>query len=136
MPIVLTPHSYQSADAKIKKAFKRAILHHFDVMSEGIRYFGKKICLHIVFVLKESSKDKDVDNMAKLLIDGLKNVLFSDDKEIIHLSIVKIRQQDPEEFININIRESNLQDNSDVFSEEFFHKFSGPKLRLDNFLED
>ncbi len=136
IPIVLPPHSYQSTNAKLKRAFLKAILYRFQEMPPGSHYLGKKVCLHVVFVMAKSRKDKDVDNMAKLLLDGLKDVLFSDDKEIVHLSVVKIQQQDPEEYIYVNIRESNLPNNENVFSEKLHHSFAVPVLDLKDFLED
>lgn len=135
IPIRIPPHSYQNRDPEIKKAFKRALRHRFSERPIGSHYFDKKICLHVVFVLADGREDKDVDNMAKLLLDGLKDVIFSYDKNIGHLSVVKIRQQDAEEFVYINLRESKLSTTEDVFSERLHHSWAGAEmLNLDDFI--
>jgi Holliday junction resolvase RusA-like endonuclease len=36
-----------------------------------------RICLKLVFVVKKSRNEMDVDNMAKITLDGLKGVLYS-----------------------------------------------------------
>ncbi len=79
--------------------------------------------------------DKDVDNMVKLLLDSLKNVIFGDDKDIVHLSIIKIRQPENEEFITVRICESKLPSLDDVFDVQFHHSWDYTEtLDLEKFM--
>ena len=57
-------------------------------------FWGKPVSLTIYFFMTEENiKNKDIDNLAKLTIDGLKGHLFPDDNLIYRLEVHKILVQ-------------------------------------------
>jgi hypothetical protein len=84
-----------------------------------------KICLHILFVCGSERRTKDLDNMAKLLIDSIKDLIMGDDKHIDHLNIVRLSHEFEEECIFIRISNSNLNLRRDVAAKEFHHSWAG-----------
>ena len=72
------------------RAFKAAINHHFYSSSSEFTD-GTKLCVVMLFVFGKNETDKDCDNMAKALNDGLNNSLISDDVHIDHLNLMKIK---------------------------------------------
>lgn len=135
--IRIPPVSKQAAAKKKgrREAFERAIKHRF---ADNSTPFPEhiSICLLIVFVVKATGAQKDLDNMAKALLDAVKNVLFGDDRKIDHLNILRIKSPG-EEFVCLNIRETRLNDHDDVLSPQMLHSWAGTKpLNLDDFMED
>lgn len=72
-----------------------------------------RICLKLIFVIKKS-RDKDVDNMAKITIDGLQDVLIPDDKQIDHLEVIKFKTEYLEEHISISIGRSHFNEHENI----------------------
>lgn len=72
-----------------------------------------RICLKLIFVINES-RDKDVDNMAKITLDGLKGTLIPDDKQIDHLEIIKFKANYLEEHITISIGRSHFNEHENI----------------------
>ncbi|NHZ86341.1 MAG: RusA family crossover junction endodeoxyribonuclease [Planctomycetia bacterium] len=72
-----------------------------------------RICLRLIFVIKES-REKDVDNMAKITIDGLEEILIPDDKQIDHLEVIKFKTKYLEEHISISIGRSHLNERENI----------------------
>jgi len=137
MSIRIPPISKQSA-ARVKgrrAAFERAIKHRFanknDPFPDHI-----SICLLIVFVVKATGAQKDLDNMAKALLDAIKNVLFGDDRRVDHLNIIRVKSPG-EEFVYLNIRETRLNDHDDVLFPQMLHSWGGSEaLNLEDFMEE
>ena len=91
-PIGFPPWSHQKA-RDVGPALRRAIettepyaSHYADRPSLTV-----PLCIRIVFVLGDKARMKDCDNMAKGLLDGLQGLLFSDDSQIEHLDLMKMR---------------------------------------------
>jgi Holliday junction resolvase RusA-like endonuclease len=123
--------SKQASAPKKRKAFERAIKHRLGTLQQTDAFQrGEKLCLHIVFVLGKKNKDKDIDNMAKALLDALKGVLFSDDIDIDHLNLMKIKATEDDDYVNINIRRSTLNQHNDVIFNSMHHVW-GEKSFLD-----
>jgi Holliday junction resolvase RusA-like endonuclease len=137
MSIRIPPISKQAA-ARIKgrrAAFERAIAHRF-AKTETPFPEHISICLLIVFVVRASGAQKDLDNMAKALLDAIKNVLFGDDRRIDHLNIIRIKSPG-EEFVYLNIRETRLNDHDDVLFPQMSHSWGGSEaLNLEDFMEE
>lgn len=134
MNIRIRPQSYQSLDSDLKKAFKAAVNTRINPRSNDFK--GSKICLHVVYVCSVKRREKDVDNMSKILLDSIKDILFDDDSEIDHLSVMKIKNFDDEEYITVNIRKSKLNINSDQLSTFLHHSWGGAEmLELDDFID-
>jgi Holliday junction resolvase RusA-like endonuclease len=132
MNIRIRPQSYQSLDSNLKKAFKAAVNSRINARNDDFK--GCKICLHIVYVCSEERREKDLDNMSKLLLDAIKDILFDDDAEVDHLNVMKIKNSDNEEYITVNIRKSNLNTTSDLLSPFLHHSWAGAEmLELEDF---
>jgi Holliday junction resolvase RusA-like endonuclease len=136
IPIRVTPVSKQAMRKTPKKraAFERAIRHHFANERNPFSP-DTSICLLLVFVVREKGAQKDLDNMAKAIVDAVKNVLFGDDRRIDHLNILRIKSPD-EEFVYLNIRETQINNHSDVLVPRMLHSWAGLEaLNLEDFLE-
>lgn len=73
-----------------------------------------RICLLILFSLSSKSNNKDIDNMAKHIIDVFKHELYGDDTNIDHLNCIKLRNSTDNDVIHLNIRKSDLACHMDV----------------------
>lgn len=135
LPIRLSPESKQvlSKTPKKRKAFELAI-------KDGVRNSkdqfanGDKLCIHVVFALGKMGRDKDIDNMSKALLDGLKGDLFGDDIDIVHLSSMKINQKHSNSYIYINARRSNIDEINNVLVDGMYSKFAVKELILDEYM--
>lgn len=135
--IRIRPISKQAAAGKRgrRAAFERAIRHRF---AGQLAPFPAdvSICLLIVFVVRAPGAQKDLDNMAKAILDAIKNVLFGDDRKVDHLNIIRIKSPD-EEFVYLNIRETRLNEHNDVLFPRMLHSWAGaPSLDLEDFYEE
>lgn len=135
--IRIRPQSKQAIGQKPEKrqAFERAIRHRF--RDHKFQFApDQSICLLIVFVVRSDGRgQKDLDNMAKAIIDGVKTVLFGDDRSIDHLNIIRIKSPE-EEFVYLNIRQTTLNDQRDVLVPRMLHSWAGAEvLDLANFMD-
>jgi Holliday junction resolvase RusA-like endonuclease len=129
----IKPQSYQASNRAKKKAFKSALLHR---LSENNFKIEGRVCLSIVFACSTYRKAKDLDNMAKLLMDSIKGIVMEDDKNVDHLNLVRIDNEGEEEFITFRISASNINNHDDVIDPKFNHSWGGAEpLRLEDFLE-
>jgi Holliday junction resolvase RusA-like endonuclease len=116
------------------KAFEGAIRHYLKDRG-GVYQRGEKLCLHIVYVLGKGNRNKDLDNMAKALLDAIKGTLFVDDLDIDHLNLMKVVSEETDDFIKINIRKSGFNQHQDVLFKIFRHEWAvGPFLSLEEFM--
>jgi Holliday junction resolvase RusA-like endonuclease len=137
IPIRISAISKQAMSKKpsLRKAFEKAVQSR---IKEKNRLFRKsdKICVFVTFVMGKKSKDKDLDNMSKALMDALQGSLFESDANIDHLNLIKIKHDGDEDFVKINIRKSNVNDHSDVLFPIMAHNWLGSQfLELKDFLE-
>lgn len=131
IPIKMKPVSNQCLGTT-----KKCLIKAFKEWNENKNiYFekGKKICIKIVYVY---SRDKDLDNMTKALLDGLKTNIIYDDMDIEHLNCMKIFIPENEDYIIIHIRESKLNNHSDVIFNKINHKWFTKSINLDDYLDD
>lgn len=111
-----------ASEPKKRKAFEKAIKYRLDTLQTQHTFQrGDKLCIHIVFILGKQNRDKDLDNMAKALLDALKGVLFGDDMDIDHLSLMKIKTIEDDDFVTVNIRGSSLNQQNDVIFNSMHH---------------
>jgi Holliday junction resolvase RusA-like endonuclease len=128
--------SGQSSSSRIKKAFSKAIMHRFEGRPCPLFKLGQKLCVHIVFVLGRKAHKKDVDNMAKPLLDALQGTVFENDEDIDHLSIMKIMSNDDENYITLNVRQTYINQHHNVMVLSHHHEWAGAEfLDLQNFME-
>lgn len=140
LPIRISAISKQATAkdrGKIRKAFEKAIRSR--LMNENIVYKrDDKLCIHVVFVTTKNKRDKDLDNMSKALLDALNKILIADDRNIDHLSLVKLKWlgEEEEEFITVNIRRTMLNEHKDVLLPVMNHQFAnGDYLKLEDFFD-
>lgn len=128
-PIRIEPESYQALDKINREAFKLAIKGEIE-KSKLEKFSEEKICISILFVCGSIRKTKDLDNMAKLLIDSIKDLIVGDDKHVDHLNIVRLAHDFAEESIFIRISNSNLNLHENVVAQEFNHSWAGKERLL------
>jgi Holliday junction resolvase RusA-like endonuclease len=135
IPIRISAISGQSSKARIKKAFKNAIKYRLQ-RHESIPFkLNQKLCVHIVFVMGKNSRNKDVDNMTKPLLDALQGILFENDRDIDHLSVLKIRIDDDEDYTILNIAPTFVNNHDDVVIPSLHHGWAGAEfLDLQTFI--
>lgn len=130
--IRIPAQSKQALDKTKRNAFELAIAERikkdFPFSSQD------KLCLHIVFVLGINSRDKDLDNMSKALLDALKGNLFEDDMHIDHLSLLKIKYKIDGDYITINIRRSNINSSDDVLVPYAHMRWGTDVINLDDYI--
>ena len=108
----IKPHTRQIKKKEIRKEFK-------DNFSNSTSFdnlvYDKtdKLCVKIIFVLKKEL-DKDLDNMAKITLDCVKELLKVDDKNIDHLDLIKIKTNYLESHIKFRISKSELNTKKNI----------------------
>jgi len=133
IPIRISPQSKQAMAAKKRAAFELAVSEYIHRSKDKFS-IKDRFCLHIVFVLGCSSRDKDLDNMAKALLDALKGSLFGDDLNIDHLSLLKIRHDYEDDYIMVNIRRSNINSTDDLLAPYTHVVWGRDKIDLDDYI--
>ena len=135
IPIRISPQSKQAMAAVPKKraAFELAVSEYIHRSKDKFA-INDRFCLHIVFVLGCNSRDKDLDNMSKALLDALKGSLFGDDLNIDHLSLLKIRHGYEDDYIMVNIRRSNINSTDDLLAPYSHVVWGRDKIDLDDYL--
>ncbi len=112
-PIRIKPQSRQ-IKSEIKTKFQKLIKTAPYVKNKQEAFTtNDRICLKLIFVINQS-RDKDVDNMAKITIDGLQDVLIPDDKQIDHLEVIKFKTVYLEEHISISIGRSHINEHKNI----------------------
>ena len=88
----------------------------------------------LTFVLKHE-RDKrwprDVDNMAKAVMDAFSRAVGFDDKFVHHLDIIKLIFPAAEEYVYIRIAPSALNEHADVVASTFHQSSQFARKRID-----
>ena len=110
----INPKSGNINNKKIKAKYQEIIKNDVYVkqMTDSISK-DDRIHLKLIFIINKT-RDKDVDNMSKITIDGLEGVLSPDDKQIDHLEVIKFKTNYLEDSIYISMRKSKLNIEDDV----------------------
>lgn len=86
-------------------------------------------------VVRAQGAQNELDNMAKAIVDVLKNVLFGDDRRIDHLNIIRMKSPE-KEYVYLNIRQTQLNEHSDVLVPRMLHSWAEAEvLNLEDFVE-
>ncbi|WET51655.1 RusA family crossover junction endodeoxyribonuclease [Chryseobacterium indologenes] len=116
----IKPHSRQTK-TEIKNQFNKNFLK--STALDNIKFIATdKLCIKLIFVLN-NERDKDLDNMAKITLDSLKELMKIDDKNIDHLELLKIKTKYIESHIELRISNSKLNVEDDIV-------LKGANLRL------
>ncbi len=134
IPLRIEPESYQALSSVNKAAFKTAVAERF-AGKEYDYYKSHKVCIQVLFVCGSNRRVRDLDNMAKLLLDAVKEVVISDDRNVEHLSLTRLTHQEPEEYIYLRISGSFVNDHGDVAAPAMRHSWAGmPVLRIEDYI--
>lgn len=129
----ISPESWQALGAIDKAAFKAALSHRFST-SPHLKAQEGRICLTFLFVCSASRKVRDLDNMAKLLIDSIKGIVMGDDRDVDHLNLMRLTHEGEEEYVTFRISVSNMNSHSDVVDAKIRHSWAGAEpLKIEDF---
>ena len=123
----ISPESWQALDSIDKAAFKAAVSHRF-LNSHHIKAQEGRICLTFLFICSVRRRVKDLDNMAKLVMDSIKGIVMGDDRDVDHLNIMRLTHEDEEEYVTFRISASNINNHDDVVYRKLRHSWAGAEL--------
>jgi Holliday junction resolvase RusA-like endonuclease len=133
LPLRIAPESWQALGTVDKAAFKAAVAHRLAASPHVTPQHGA-VCLRFVFVCSARRRVRDLDNMAKLLMDAVKGRVMGDDREADHLSLVRLAHEGHEEFVYLRIAPSDINRHRDVVEPRLHHDWAdSPALRLEDF---
>ena len=134
LPIRIEPESRQALDSIDWSAFQAAIRSRFAANKYDVGMIPH-FCIAFTFVLSNARLDRDVDNMAKALLDALSRALGFNDKNVHHLDLLKLIDDFQEEYVIVRIAPSYLQNRSNIVLPITNHGWAGqPPLRLADFV--
>jgi len=118
-PVEVSPWSHQAnpaASAALRCAVVEAIANNpayanaFQPFSAGVG-----VCIRLVFTLADRVTIKDCDNMAKGFIDAFEGVLYQDDRQIDHLSIIRLSETGTRAgYVLVRCAPSTINEHDDV----------------------
>jgi Holliday junction resolvase RusA-like endonuclease len=125
-PVRITPLTRQTSTI-IKNGFKKQFL--LSPYGKNLTFHSKdRLCIKLVFILNKV-RDKDLDNMAKLCLDALKEHINIDDKNIDHLELIKFKSKFLESYIMIRISKSDINTSDNIILKGTHMDWAGlPKL--------
>lgn len=134
LSIRIEPESRQALDSVNWFAFQSAIRSRFTANNYDLST-SRHLCIALTFVLSNARPDRDVDNMAKALLDAFSRALGFDDKNVHHLDLLKLIDDFQEEYVLVRVAPSHLQNRSNVVLPITNHGWAGqPALRLADFV--
>jgi hypothetical protein len=90
--------------------------------------------MRLVYAIAPGRTAIDIDNITKLTLDALKGQLFDDDRQVVHLDLVKLPCIGAE-FISVNLWPTRLDDHRlDTFRADFELIWDRPPIDIDAFL--
>lgn len=132
-PFRIRPESWQALGAVDKRAFKAAMAHRLSG-SPHIKLLDGRVCLTLLFVCSAGRRTRDLDNMAKLFMDSIKERMMGDDEAVDHLNLMRLTHEGDEEFVFVRITDSNINDHADGVDARLRHSWAGADaLNLDDF---
>jgi len=90
----------------------------------------------MLFVCSSRRKRRDLDNMAKLLMDSIKDVVMEDDTHVDHLNLMRLTHEADEEFVSLRISGSKLNEHDNVVYPSLRHSWAGAELlNIEDFVD-
>jgi len=93
-----------SRPGKLKQLNENIKLSFADRFKDLEGWSGCQLCVRIVASVSQKDPLKDVDNMAKGLLDSFQDALFKNDKNIAHLSIERLSIEGTEGYYMVSIQ--------------------------------
>jgi Holliday junction resolvase RusA-like endonuclease len=134
IPLRINPKSWQTRRREVKRSFKAAIAHRLSDRPHKVGQ-DERVCLTLLFVCSARRNVRDLDNLAKLVMDALKGIVMGDDRNVDHLNLMRFTHEGAEEYIYVQISNSNINDHSDVVHKEMTHRWGVEPLNLDDFID-
>lgn len=102
--LTYTPDKTKAYENEVAKAYRR----------KSSDTFKNAVSVNIIVFVKQPKKltysnptvKPDIDNIAKTILDGLNGIAYSDDKQVVKLSIVKCYGN--EDYISVSISDYEL----------------------------
>ena len=133
IPLRIRPESWQALDSIDKAAFKAALSHRLS-RSPHIKAQEGHICLTFLFVCSARRRARDLDNMAKLVVDSIKGIVMGDDRDVDHLNLMRLTHEGEDEYVTFRISASNINNHGDVVHTELRHCWAGAEpLKIEDF---
>jgi hypothetical protein len=84
---------------------ERHALNVHDPLGLGHGPITRQVCVGLLFCLSRDSQNSDVDNMAKSFLDAIQGPtgLITNDMEVVHLEVIKVRGDDSQGMIGLRI---------------------------------
>lgn len=117
--IRLRPESWQSIGTRLKLAFTEEIRQHWVFRDRQSGLERDCLCLRFVFCLGPSDRLKDVDNLAKGLLDSLQGRLYVNDRQIAHLDVLRLTGLASEGSIAVRIARTLVNVHDDVIDQRY-----------------
>lgn len=128
------PSSRQTLGRTEWAAFQAAIKHWFSEKQITVLP-GRKYCIALTFVLGRKRKNRDLDNLAKALMDAFSRAIGFDDVDVHHLDLMKFIGPYDEEYVTIRMQPSHLGSDLDVLRQHARHVFAvADPLNLADFM--
>lgn len=127
IPLRIRPQSWQALNSIDKTAFKTALAARF-AKSSHIKAQEGRICLTFLFVCSVGRRVRDLDNMAKLVMDSIKGIVMGDDRDVDHLNLMRLTHNGEEEYIVFRVSSSNINNHNDVVDAKLRHSWAGAEL--------
>jgi Holliday junction resolvase RusA-like endonuclease len=129
----IRPELWQALTSINKAAFKAALSHRLSE-SPHIKAQQGRVCLTFLFVCSARRRTRDLDNMAKLIMDSIKGIVMGDDRDVDHLNLMRLTHEEEEEYVTFRISASNINNHGDVVHTKLRHSWAGAEpLKIEDF---
>lgn len=116
-PLEVTPWSHQS-----KSGIKGAVMEAINKYSEKRElnlpiYPDETLCVKLIFIIAKSNLSiKDCDNLAKGILDSFEGYLYTNDRQIDHLDLLRINASETEGYMLISATPTAINNHEDVIN--------------------
>lgn len=91
-----------------------------EISKHDVKVSDKKIRLVMIFELK-GKRDRDIDNMLKILLDGMNKLIYEDDKQVTEIHCKKVHGKVNK--TSIRVDEIDENDNTDCDENDMIIRF-------------
>jgi Holliday junction resolvase RusA-like endonuclease len=131
----IAPRSYQYEKPAIRAAFRDAVA---DAISQrDLTHLGTQdVCLRLAYALAAARTTIDIDNITKLMLDALKGQLFNDDRQVVHLDVLKLHTGPESELVGVYMWPTRVADHSlDTLRHTFEVVWDSEPIMVEDYLK-